>query len=57
MLGYRVLTCGGALIGTCVYLAKFKEVRALTASAHHLEDELLEGQLVEESGESHIESA
>src|SRR5262249_28782977 len=41
MMGFRVVMYGGALVGALVYLAKLKEVRALTASAHHLEDALL----------------
>jgi uncharacterized protein (TIRG00374 family) len=43
MMGFRVLMYSGGLIGACVYLAKLKEVRELTASAHEIEDELLEG--------------
>ncbi len=45
MMGFRVLMYGSGLVGACVYLAKLKEVRGLTASAHHLEEELLEGDL------------
>jgi hypothetical protein len=40
------------LIGACVYLARQNEVRGLTASAHHLEEELLEGEFDEDEGES-----
>jgi glycosyltransferase 2 family protein len=40
--------CG--LISACVYLTHLKEVRSLTASAHHLEEEINEGDL-EETGE------
>jgi hypothetical protein len=36
---------GGGLVGACVYLWNLKEVRSLTASAHHMEDEMLEGDL------------
>ena len=43
MMGLRVLMYGGALIGACVYLAKLKEVRGLTAAAHQIEEELIEG--------------
>jgi hypothetical protein len=45
MMGFRVVMYAGALIGACVYLARLNEVRGLTASAHHLEEELLEGEL------------
>ncbi len=47
MLGFRVLmyTCG--LISACVYLANLREVRSLTAEAHHLEEEMQEGDLEE----------
>jgi glycosyltransferase 2 family protein len=45
MMGFRVLTYGGALIGAIVYLAKLEEVRGLTASAHQIEEELIEGEL------------
>jgi glycosyltransferase 2 family protein len=48
MMGFRILMYGGAGIGACVYLWNLKEVRALTASAHEIEDEMSEG----ESGES-----
>jgi glycosyltransferase 2 family protein len=47
MMGFRVLMYAGGLVGACVYLWKFKEVRALTASAHAIEDEILDGDLVE----------
>ena len=52
MMGFRVLMYGGGLWVRCVYLAKLKEVRGLTASARHIEDELLEGDLEEEDRES-----
>ena len=45
MMGFRVLMYGGALVGAIVYLAKLKEVRGLTASAHQIEEELSEGDL------------
>jgi glycosyltransferase 2 family protein len=48
MMGFRVLMYAGALIGACVYLAKLKDVRGLTASAHQIEEELIEGDLNEE---------
>jgi glycosyltransferase 2 family protein len=47
MIGFRVLMYGGALAGAMVYLAKVKEVRSLTASAHQIEEDLLEGDLGE----------
>jgi hypothetical protein len=58
MMGFRVVMYVGALIGACVYLAKLNEARALTASAHHLEEELLEGELEEEDpdGSNGVES-
>jgi uncharacterized membrane protein YbhN (UPF0104 family) len=52
MMGFRVLMYGTGLIGACVYLARLKEVRGLTASAHHLGDELLEGELDDEEPET-----
>jgi uncharacterized membrane protein YbhN (UPF0104 family) len=48
MLGFRVLMYGAGLCCACVYLANLKEVRGLTSSARHIEEELLEGELVEE---------
>jgi glycosyltransferase 2 family protein len=47
MMGFRVLMYGGAFVGALVYLAKIREVRALTASAHQIEEDLLEGDLGE----------
>jgi uncharacterized protein (TIRG00374 family) len=52
MMGFRVLMYVTGLLGACVYLAKLNEVRGLTASARHIEDELLEGDLDEEEGPS-----
>jgi glycosyltransferase 2 family protein len=52
MMGFRVLMYGGGLVGACVYLAKIKEVRGLTATAHHIEEELREGELNEVGPES-----
>ena len=43
MLGFRVLMYACGLISACVYLANLREVRSLTAEAHHLEEELEEG--------------
>lgn len=51
MMGFRVIMYGGALIGAIVYLAKLKEVRGLTASAHRIEEELSEGELEDEAEE------
>ena len=45
MMGFRVLMFSCGLIGACVYLANFKEVRGLTASARHIEEEIIEGEL------------
>jgi glycosyltransferase 2 family protein len=47
MMGFRVLMYAGGLVGACVYLWNLKEVRALTASAQHIEEEILEGELNE----------
>jgi uncharacterized membrane protein YbhN (UPF0104 family) len=51
MMGFRVLMYGGALVGAIVYLAKLKDVRGLTASAHQIEEELIEGELDESESE------
>jgi hypothetical protein len=48
MMGFRVLMYGGALIGLIVYLVQLKEVRALTASAHQIEEQILEDELDED---------
>ena len=40
MMGFRVLTYGCGLIAACVYLANLSDVRALTAAARSLDDEL-----------------
>jgi glycosyltransferase 2 family protein len=45
MMGFRVVWYSSGLVGACVYLAKLKEVRGLTASARDLEQEMLEGEL------------
>ena len=45
MLGFRVLMYACGLISACVYLANLREVRSLTVEAHHLEEELEEGEL------------
>jgi hypothetical protein len=51
MMGFRVLMYGGGLVGACVYLAKLKEVRGLTAAAHQIEEEMIEGDLNEGGAE------
>jgi hypothetical protein len=43
MMGFRTLMYAGGLVGAIVYLANLNEARSLSASAHQLEDELLEG--------------
>jgi uncharacterized protein (TIRG00374 family) len=53
MMGFRILMYGGAGIGACVYLWNLKEVRALTASAHEIEDEMSEGESGEEEPGQH----
>lgn len=45
MMGFRVLMFSCGLVGAFVYLANFKEVRGLTASARHIEEEIIEGEL------------
>ena len=40
MMGFRVLTYRCGLSAACVYLANLSDVRALTAAARHLGDEL-----------------
>jgi hypothetical protein len=43
MMGFRVLMYTSGLIGACVYLANLKEVRSLSATARHLDDDVVEG--------------
>ncbi|QEH37455.1 hypothetical protein OJF2_60460 [Aquisphaera giovannonii] len=45
MLGFRVLMYACGLISACVYLANLREVRGLSAEAHHIEEELEEGEI------------
>jgi hypothetical protein len=45
MMGFRVLMYGSGLISAIVYLANVRLVRALTAQAEELEEDLLEGTL------------
>src|SRR5208283_4373687 len=52
MLGFRVLMYACGLISACVYLANLRQVRSLTSEAHHLEEELKEGELDEGEGSS-----
>jgi uncharacterized protein (TIRG00374 family) len=44
MMGFRVLMYGGGLVCAGVYLARIRQVRALTAEAEHIEDDMLEEQ-------------
>ncbi len=46
MMSFRLLQLGGAVLGACVYLANQSQVKALTAEAEHLDEELA----AEESG-------
>jgi uncharacterized protein (TIRG00374 family) len=39
MIGFRVLMYAGGLLGACVYLWNLKEIRDLTDTARHLDDE------------------
>jgi uncharacterized protein (TIRG00374 family) len=48
MMGFRVLMYAGGLLGACVYLWNLKEVRALTASAHQIEEKMIEANPDEE---------
>jgi uncharacterized protein (TIRG00374 family) len=47
MIGFRTVMYGAGLIGACIYLVKLNEIRALSASAHQIEEELSEGELAE----------
>jgi uncharacterized protein (TIRG00374 family) len=51
MLGFRVLMYSAGLCCACAYLANWQEVRGLTSSARHIEEELLEGELTDENPE------
>ena len=42
MMGFRVLMYAGGLVSACVYLANLRQVRGLTETAEHLEEDLLE---------------
>ena len=44
MLSFRVLMYSCGFIAACVYLANFREVRSLTAEAHHLREEAARGE-------------
>jgi glycosyltransferase 2 family protein len=55
MMGFRVVMYGGGLIGACVYLARLKEVRELSVSAHEIEDELLAGENDEPRGNGDLQ--
>ena len=52
MMGFRVLMYGSGLIGAIVYLAKLEDVRGLTAAAHQIEEELIEGELDDDEEQS-----
>lgn len=43
LMGFRVLMFGSGLIGACVYLANLNEVRSLSETARHLDDDVVEG--------------
>jgi uncharacterized membrane protein YbhN (UPF0104 family) len=45
MMAFRVLMYACGLVSAFVYLARMQEVRSLTASAHQLEEDILEGEL------------
>lgn len=45
MMGFRVVMYPGAMVSACFYLANLKQVRGLSDTADHLEDELIEGEL------------
>lgn len=51
MLGFRVLMYACGLIAACVYLANHREIRELTAGAHHLEEELVRGEIAEDDAD------
>ncbi len=48
MMGFRVIMYAGALVSTCVYLANLRQVRSLTETAEHIEEDLIESTLSEE---------
>ncbi|WP_250847124.1 lysylphosphatidylglycerol synthase transmembrane domain-containing protein [Aquisphaera insulae] len=48
MLGFRVLMYACGLISACVYLANIREVKGLSAEAHHLEEEIEDGTVGDE---------
>jgi uncharacterized protein (TIRG00374 family) len=54
MMAFRVVMYGGALIGAIVYFVHLKEVRGLTATAHQIEEEIVEGELSEELAEDQV---
>jgi glycosyltransferase 2 family protein len=47
MMGFRVLMYGGGILCAGVYLANLRQVRGLTDTAEHLEEDFLEGNLDE----------
>lgn len=56
MMGFRVLMYACGLVGAMIYLFHLQEVRALTASAHELEQELIEGELHEATADAALAS-
>ena len=51
MLSFRVLMYSCGFIAACVYLANFREVRSLTAEAHHLREEAAQGRMEEDDSD------
>ena len=49
MMAFRILMFCCGLTGAVVYLANLREVRGLTAAAHEIEHELIEGDLADEA--------
>jgi uncharacterized membrane protein YbhN (UPF0104 family) len=49
MMAFRILMFCCGLTGAIVYLANLREVRGLTAAAHEIEQELIEGDLTDEA--------
>jgi hypothetical protein len=51
MLSFRVLMYSCGLIAACVYLANLREVRSLTAEAHHLREEVAKGSIEDDDSD------
>lgn len=49
MMSFRILMFCCGLTGAIIYLANLREVRGLTAAAHEIEHELIEGDLADEA--------